>query len=382
MHDPLQRLYRTKLALLATLLTVGGLALLIFAHWITTQPALHWLTNWPLLDIGSGLFTTGLLGVALQYFDGQDSEERATQRLERVINGATPAMRDAVISGFAFQPEDLARVATSETLDQIASNALAIRLGDATFAEEIYADLREQAIGIPERLHDVRISIGLSMDRSTSRGRAPMFVTSVRWEYRLIPKYQTRRFVCLSDPQEFRELAADNVATSAWFVKPQRGLDAGDQEAFELLEFAVDGEPRPIRRTAKDSSQTYSVNISKEAVDAAQPVSVSYTYRTLTPIHGHLLQLRVDQPTKGLTVELDYSDCDLAYVNVLDFITGSRTATVTHSPKSLPNKMVAVDYVGWVFPRSGVAFVWVKQSEAPKQKQLPATPAARASRSS
>jgi hypothetical protein len=171
MHDSLQRLYRTKLALLATLLLFVGLGLLIFAHWAQHAAGWHWLTNWPIQDIGSGLFTTGLLGVALQYFDGRDSEVRATERLERVLAAAaTPAMRDAVIDSFAFEPDDLARVATPETLDKIVTTGLAVRLGDASFAEEIYDDLRQQAIGIPERLHDARVSIRLSMDRSMPTG--------------------------------------------------------------------------------------------------------------------------------------------------------------------------------------------------------------------
>ena len=58
-------------------------------------------------------------------------------------------MRDAVIDGFAFEPEDLARVATPATLDVIASNVLALRLGDSAFAQEIYEDLRDRAIAIP-----------------------------------------------------------------------------------------------------------------------------------------------------------------------------------------------------------------------------------------
>ena len=86
-------------------------------------------------------------------------ESPDTERLKRVLADSTPAMRDAVISGFAFKPDDLARVATPETLDQIVTNGLAIRLGDRSFAEEIYDDLRQQAIGIPERLHDARIVI-------------------------------------------------------------------------------------------------------------------------------------------------------------------------------------------------------------------------------
>lgn len=359
MHDPLQRLYRTKLALLATLLLFTGLGLLIFAHWVPRAAGWHWLTNWPILDIGSGLFTTGLLGVALQYFDGQDSEVRATQRLERVLAAATPAMRDAVIDGFAFQPDDLARVATPETLDKIITNGLAIRLGDASFAEEIYQDVRNQAIGIPERLHDARISIRLSADRSTPDGRAPTFATTVRWEFTLIPSYQTRRFVCLSDLEEFRDLDQDTVATSAWYLKPRPGVDAGSQETFELVQFTVDGKPRTIRRAAKPGSQTYSVSLGKDIVDARKPITIAYTYRTITSANGPLLQLRIDQPTRGLSIELDYSDCGIAYVNVLDFIASSRKARVSKSPKTVPGKVVSVEFDGWVFPRSGVAFVWV-----------------------
>jgi hypothetical protein len=366
MHDPLQRLYRTKLALLATLLLCTGLGLLIFGHWVQHAEGFGWLSNWPILDIGSGLFTTGLLGVALQYFDGQDSETRATQRLERVLTAAAPAMRDAVIDGFAFEPNDLARVATPETLDKIISNGLAIRLGDAGFADEIYQDVRDQAIGLPERLHDARISIRFSPnDTPPQRGRVPMFVTTVHWESTLTPTYLTRRFTCLSDLQEFRDLAQGTAETSAWYIKPQPGVDAGSKDAFELVEFTVDGEPRAIRRSAKQGSQTYSVNLGRDTIEAAQPVTVAYTYRTITPVNGHLLQLRVDEPTKGLSVELDYTDCGLSYVSVLDFIASSQKATISRSPSTVPGSSVSVDFDGWVFPRSGVAFVWTTNDEAP-----------------
>lgn len=364
MHDPLQRLYRTKLALLAALLLFLGLGLLIFGHWTEHAANWRWLANWPIIDIGSALFTTGLLGVALQYFDGQDSEVRSTQRLERVLTAAAPAMRDAVIDGFAFEPQDLARVATPERLDKIITNGLAIRLGDASFAEEIYRDVRQQAIGSHERLHDARISIHFSPDEPPPRRQGPVFVTTVRWEFTTVPTYQTRRFLCLSDLDEFRDLSQDTAATSAWFVRPPSGLDAGDKETFELVDFTVDGESRTIRRTAKEGSQTYAVSIGKDLVDASQPIAVAYTYRTLTPVNGHLLQLRVDQPTRGLSVELDYSDTDIAYVSLLDFIASSQKARMTQAPDTVPNRSVALDFDGWVFPRSGVAFVWAMTNEA------------------
>ncbi len=111
--------------------------------------------------------------------------------------------------------------------------------------------------------------------------------------------------------------------------------------------------------------KTYSVNLGSDIVGAGEPVAVAYTYRTITPVNGHLLQLRVDQPTKALAVELDSSDTDLSSVTVLDFIASSQRTRIAQTPPTLPGKVMAVDFDGWVFPRSGVAFVWSYDAALP-----------------
>lgn len=370
MHDPLHRLYRTKLLLLATMLLFVGLGLLIFGHWVQDAWSWQWLRNWPIIDIGSAMFTTGLLGVAWQYVDGRDSEARDTERLQRVLTDSAPAMRDAVIRGFAFEPDDIARVATPEVLDQIITNGLALRLGDAGFARDIYEDISHQAIGVRERLHDARISVHLSplpMGRGTAAGRTPLFVATVRWESSLHPMYQTRRFSAVSDLSEFRDIRQDTAANSAWYVGPRTGLTAEDKETFELLNFTVNGEARTVRRTAKRGSQTYIVNLGQDAMQGQERVSISYTYRTLIAVSEHLLQLRVDQPTHNLSIELDYGSTDLEHINVLDFIAGGQPVRISRSASSVPEKVILVDYEGWVFPRSGVAFVWGASSALPHE---------------
>src|SRR5690242_2490790 len=119
MHDALDRLYKTKLQLLAVVSVFAGLAVLLVAHVARSS---SWLDKLPLADIGSALFTTGLLAVAFEYIDRKDGDERANQRLRALLREEAPAIRDAVINGFAFAPSDLARVATPETLDQIIQN--------------------------------------------------------------------------------------------------------------------------------------------------------------------------------------------------------------------------------------------------------------------
>lgn len=359
MQDPLHRLYKTKLTLLAVVLTLAGLGLLIGAHWVGGVPGLSWLAAWPLTDLGSALFTTGLVVVGFEYVDGQDSEERASQRLRAVLQAEAPAIRDAVIDGFAFKQDDLARVATPETLDQIIRNSLTLRLGDVAFATEVYDDIRDQAIRAAERWHDVKVSIRLSMDRGATAESTAAFVATVRWEYSLIPQHQTRRFVAVSDRDEYRELAQDPAGTSAWYIRPKLHVDAGDRDAFELVQFQVDGEDRPIRRTARKGGQTYTVNLGRESLEADRLVTVSYTYRTLVSRNGHLLHFDIEQPTRGISVELDYSDTDISYVKILDFIASSKKSRILQTPATVPGGSIGVEFDGWLMPRSGVAFVWV-----------------------
>lgn len=162
MASPLQRLYTTKLTLYATLGMVFGVALLLVAHWAETAPTLHWLTNVPVADIGSALFTSGLVVVFFEYIDRQDVEARALAQLRQVLSEAAPQIRDAVVDGFAFAPDSLVDVASTDTLDRVVENCLAIRLGDHKLATDVCTDLRTQVIRAEQRWYDVRVAVQLS----------------------------------------------------------------------------------------------------------------------------------------------------------------------------------------------------------------------------
>lgn len=329
MTNPLDQLYQTKLQLIAVLAGVGGIALLMLAHWSTTAAAPNWLAALPIAEIGSTLFGTGLLAVFFEYVDRKHGDERTDQRIQKAVRREAPAFRDAVLDSFAFDPEALAGIASHDTLDRIATNALGLRLEDQALAHDVYTDLRDQVIRAPERWHDLDVSVALSpWDKGPASGRGSMFVATIRWQYRVRPASTTLRFACVSDLAEYRELLRDPTMHSAWHFDHSGGIDPASREVFELLQLTVDGKPRKIRRTERAGSQFYTVNFGP-AADSAAEVVITHTYRVLAQRHGHVLYLDLPRPSSDWA-----SSCTrLATTPWLTWPMSSTTAAYARAPR-------------------------------------------------
>lgn len=334
-----------------------------------------WISTNVLVNVGGGIFTTGLISVTgLMVSAGLEERRRGieeTQRKEEVraiFRQEADVMRDAVIDGFAVNPEDLARVASPELLDQIATNVMSLRLGDAQFASEIYRDIRDQAIRAPERWHDVEVDLRLSTIVERSTKGAPLFDLTVQWEYTTVPSHTVRRFACVSDRDDYNELRQDIPATSTWFMQPRPGMDPSDRKFYELLELTVDGEPRPIRRSARKSGQVYTVDLGTTA-DSDTPVRIRQVFRTVTPTWGHRLFAELPQPARNMSVTMDYTNTDIADMRVSDTVATARPVQVSRTPASVPGKVITIDATGWLLPKTGFAFTWTLDSELPRGRE-------------
>jgi len=364
MNDPAaSRIFRLKTILGSLIVAILGVATLVLATFVdqhVTDGLLHAL---PLSELGTSLLIAGIFGIGWDYYQSHDREVRDDARLRRLLKETAPDFRDAVVKGFSVESDDLKRVATPELLDGIATNVLALRLGDRQFAEEIYADVRDQAIRAPERWYDVDVSIRLSsMDERGTKG-APRFSVTIQWEYTVTPTHPVQRFACVSDRDEFHELVSDVPATSTWFMTPRPGFDATKREAFELLELSVNGEPRAVRRTVHKSGQIYSATIGDDVVKEAKPVRVRHIYKTITPKSGHRLFVEVSQPTRGLSLEFDYSDTDISHLSVSDLVTSSHKTQISRMPKQVNARVLSVDLPGWLLPKAGFTYVWTLAGE-------------------
>ena len=362
------RLRRAKAALLAVSLTLTGILLIMLNGWLSglNLGDWSWLHALPLGELGGTLFGAGLLGTLFEYSFRKDQEAATTRQFRQIIHDEAPAMRDAVIEGFAIRPEDLKRVANPELLDAIAANVMALRLGDEQFAREIYADIRDQAIRAVERWHDVEMRIRLSSALERSTVGTPLFDLTVEWEYTTVPAGPVRRFASTSDRAEYRELLLDVPATSPWFMQSRFGVDAASRGCYELLELTVDGRPQSFRRSARRTGQVYTVTLD-EAAMSGEEVRIRQTFRVVTPASGHRIYVELPQPARDVSLVLDYTNTDIATMTVTDMVSSSRSPHVSHAPAATNGRVIHVDAPGWLLPKTGFAFTWTLQSELPRE---------------
>lgn len=363
-----KHLRKTKAFLLATSLTLAGVLLIMLNGWVSNLNLgiWDWLHALPIGELGGTLFGAGLLSTLFEYTFRIDQEEATVEQFRQIIHEQAPAMRDAVIEGFAIH-EDLKRVSNPDLLDDIAANVMALRLGDEQFAREIYTDIRDQAIRAAERWYDVEVRIRLSSALERSTNGTPLFDVTVEWEYTTVPSSATRRFACVDNREEYTDLREDLPATSAWMMVPRPGMNASSKESYELLEFTVDGRPQTIRRATRKSGQTYTVHLDAKS-RTGEAVRLRQIFRTITPCWGHRLFFELPQPARNMALSLDYTNTDIIHMRVSDTVASARPVHVVRSPQEVTDKVVKVSADGWLMPKSGFAFTWTLEKELPREQ--------------
>ena len=362
-----RRLLKTKAALLAVSFTLIGILLIMLNAWLATLSLgdWSWLHHLPLDEVGGPLLGAGLVSTILDYSYRRDQEDIAIRRTQQAIIDLSPAKLWSVLcEGLARHPAELARLTTPKQLDDAAAAIMAQRLGDAQFAREIYADIRDQAIRVAERWYDVEARVRLSTAVERSTAGTPLLDVTVEWEYTTVPSGSERRFACVSDRAAYNALRGDIPTTSTWFMAPRPGMDARSQESYELLELTVDGRPQPIHRTVQEAGQTYRVQLD-DAAQSGESVRIRQMFRTSTPAWGHRLFFELPQPARNMSLAVDYTNTPIADIRVSDTVATFQPSQLVRTPKAAVGKVISLNARGWLLPKTGFAVTWTLEAELP-----------------
>ncbi|MCK2241236.1 MULTISPECIES: hypothetical protein [unclassified Crossiella] len=356
---PLQQLHRTKLALIAILLTVTGMGLLFLSK-LEPIKQLYW---FPVEEFGQTLMGTGLVSTLLIYFDYRDYIERLIQLLEALLAQQVPAIKQSVIDGFAAAPREFSRTATPDALDEMIESSLAVRLKNPPLAADLTQKFRRQVEHSTVTSSDTRVSIVLTpWTEGPAHGLGAMFVAEFTWEHYISALPTEENFWCVSDRTTRQQATRDPANAGVWLLDPTSGISAASPEAFELVRYAVNGTAQKIVVVRGDSQQFHSVTLDHNHTRGERGFHLSYKYRALLQQHGHLY-LALTKTSDGLQVNLTHQDCDIAHIRVADYVSSLNPARVYTSPAGARIPEVSVGCDGWVYPGSGVTFTWALKRE-------------------
>lgn len=162
-HDsrssPFDHIRRVNAALLAVSLTLAGILLMMLAARFDhlDLDTWRWLHSLPLSEFGGALFGADLLSTLFEYTFRRDQEKLTMVRFWQTIHNETPTLRDSLIEAFRFDRNELCCIATPEVLDDLARTNLGLRFGDPAFGQEVYNEIKHQAITAEECWYDNRV---------------------------------------------------------------------------------------------------------------------------------------------------------------------------------------------------------------------------------
>ena len=87
-------------------------------------------------------------------------------------------------------------------------------------------------------------------------------------------------------------------------------------------------------------------------------VTIFYELRAKLHKVGHLYYATIKNPTHNVSMEFEFSQADVEYVNVVDFFVSARSPSIRYIPTPEDFYKIEVELGEWVFPKGGAVFIW------------------------
>ncbi|MGV8057256.1 MAG: alanine racemase [Smithellaceae bacterium] len=265
-----------------------------------------------------------------------------------------PRLRRIFIPG---EEKSLARI------DNIIRHCFQARTRNEELGDAIYYEMFETMFGKEDRqlelrngfCYDIKIAQLPEATKSTSRSGA-YFQVNAHIEYRKTIKSNVFMIGCALNNQQLSALMEDQRCEYRWLLGGGDDLDM--ERDFSVRQVRIDNEDIPIT-AAKITERGYEVwcgsDKLKNKINSEVKISIEIVTRQAKT--NNIFPIYLIYPTRGVDVTFNYEKADLKNVRVESFFAGRHP-----SPSIVKDerKFIKIDVSDkeWIFPTSGVIFIW------------------------
>lgn len=247
-------------------------------------------------------------------------------------------------------------------IDNIIRHCLQTRTRNEELGDAIYYEMFETLFGKEDRQLELRssfrydITIGHLPEVAEHRKRADAyFQLRTHVEYKKTIRSDIFMIGCASDRTQLDALIEDEHCEYRWTLG---GDDLVIERDFTVEKMRIDGEDIPIIETKK-TDRGYEVWCGSDQLKSKINTEVKIEIEILTKKAkgNRTFPVYLLYPTRGLEINFNYENANLRNVRAESFFAGRhpQAAISAHKGKSINIKISNEE---WVFPTSGVIFIW------------------------
>lgn len=247
-------------------------------------------------------------------------------------------------------------------IDNIIRHCLQTRARSEELGNAIYYEMFETLFGKEDRQLELRSAFRYNiaiaqMPEAFEHGRREnsYFQLRTHVEYKKTIRGDIFMIGCARDSAQLAALIEDEHCEYRWMLG---GDDLALERDFKLEKMRIDGEDIPIIE-AKKTVRGYEVWCGSEKLKSKINTDVKIEIEILTKKakSNKMFPVYLLYPTRGLEINFHYAGANLKNVRAESFFAGRhpQAAIQTNRGKSI---QISISDEEWVFPTSGVIFIW------------------------
>ena len=183
----------------------------------------------------------------------------------------------------------------------------------------------------------------------------------IRHHYKTVLQKEEFKFACVTDPHLYFE----NIGKyEDLFLSTSLGKYGIESISKVYNVVSVDIDQIPLKRTGVKKGETiYEISYSHPDLreKIGKKVLISYTFESVFSKEGNYYMNNIVYPTKTVTITVS-SEIALSYIDpTAFFVSSERPNLVSYDKNTDKNIFSKVSINDWVFPYSGVIFVWSRK---------------------
>jgi alanine racemase len=247
-------------------------------------------------------------------------------------------------------------------IDNIIRHCLQTRTRNEELGDAIYYEMFETLFGKEDRQLELRscfrydIAISQLPEALEYRRRADAyFQLRTHVEYKKTIRSDTFMIGCASDREQLDALIEDEHCEYRWILG---GSDLVIEHDFTVEKMSIDGENIPVIE-AKKTHRGYEVWFGSEKLKPKinKEVKIEIEILTKKAKGNRTFPVYLLYPTRGLEINFNYESANLKNVRAESFFAG-RHPQAAISSKRGKSIDIKISHEEWVFPTSGVIFIW------------------------